>query len=55
MTVSTPALACPFTLAEDDRQMLLHGLDAIDLTLQHKDDLSGWFEHDMAARPWVYA
>jgi 3-isopropylmalate/(R)-2-methylmalate dehydratase small subunit len=55
MTVSMPALACPFTLAEDDRQMLLHGLDSIDLTLQHRDELSAWFERDMDTRPWVYA
>jgi 3-isopropylmalate/(R)-2-methylmalate dehydratase small subunit len=54
MEVTAAALSFPFTLAEDDRQMLLHGLDAIDLTLQHKADLSAWLNQDRSARPWVY-
>lgn len=55
MEVRTPIRAFAFSLGEDDRQMLLHGLDAIDLTLQHRADLSVWFEQDMNARPWIYA
>ena len=45
----------PFTLAEDDRQMLLHGLDAIDLTLRHRPEIDRWLASDRAARPWIYA
>lgn len=54
MQVSAPPLSFTFALAEDDRQMLLHGLDAIDLTMQHASELSAWFASDRAARPWVY-
>jgi 3-isopropylmalate/(R)-2-methylmalate dehydratase small subunit len=55
MKVTAPTLSFPFQLAEDDRQMLLHGLDAVDLTLHHKAELTAWFDRDRAARPWVYA
>lgn len=55
MQVSTPTLSFAFTLAEDERQMLLHGLDAVDLTLRHKKEIAAWLAADHAARPWVYA
>jgi len=55
MAVTTASQRFPFTLAEDDRQMLLHGLDAIDLTFRHQPQIAAWLKQDRAARPWVYA
>ncbi len=55
MAVSTPTLSFGFALPEDDRQMLLHGLDAIDLTLRHRDEIAAFLRRDIDARPWVYA
>jgi 3-isopropylmalate/(R)-2-methylmalate dehydratase small subunit len=34
--------------------MLLEGLDAIDLTLKHRDATAAWQARDRAARPWIY-
>ncbi len=53
MTVQGDGGTFPFTLAEDDRQMLLHGLDAIALTLRHEPELAAWRAADRAARPWI--
>lgn len=53
MAVSTPSLWYGFTLPEDDRQMLLDGLDAIDLTLRHRDEIAAFLRRDTGARPWV--
>ena len=53
MTVQGDGGTYPFTLAQDDRQMLLHGLDAIALTLRYAPELAAWREADRAARPWV--
>ena len=44
----------PFALAEDDRAMLLHGLNAITLTMRHEADIAAFLARDRAARPWVY-
>ena len=44
----------PFTLTEEHRLALLHGLDAIDLTLRHRDDIDAFVARDRAARPWVF-
>lgn len=44
----------PFHIDEEAKQMLLEGLDAIDLTLKHSDAISAWQAKDRAARPWVY-
>jgi 3-isopropylmalate/(R)-2-methylmalate dehydratase small subunit len=55
MEVATPSQRFPFTLGEDERQMLLHGLDAIDLTFRHQPQIAAWLKQDRAARPWVYA
>ena len=43
-----------FALSEEAGAMLQGGLDAIDLTLQQKDAISVWLEHDRAKRPWIY-
>lgn len=43
-----------FEIEPAARQMLLEGLDAIDLTLKHRDDIARWQARDRAARPWIY-
>ncbi len=43
-----------FDIAAEAKSMLLEGLDAIDLTLKHGNDISAWQAKDRAARPWVY-
>lgn len=43
-----------FDLDEESRAMLLEGLDAIDLSLKHKDEIAHFHVADRAARPWVY-
>jgi 3-isopropylmalate/(R)-2-methylmalate dehydratase small subunit len=52
--LSIPGRFRPFHLDEESRAMLLHGLDAIDLTLQHATAVSDWQSQDRKARPWVY-
>ena len=34
--------------------MLFEGLDAVDLTLKHRDAITAWQDGDRAARPWIY-
>jgi 3-isopropylmalate/(R)-2-methylmalate dehydratase small subunit len=55
LVVSAPG-AGPFTFAMDaeSREMLREGLDAIDLTLKHRDAIAAFHERDRAARPWIY-
>lgn len=43
-----------FAIDPGARTMLREGLDAIDLTLKHRDAIAAWTAHDRAARPWVY-
>jgi 3-isopropylmalate/(R)-2-methylmalate dehydratase small subunit len=49
------ALRHPFTLDAEARDMLLEGLDAIDLTLKHRADIEAFLARDRAARPWIHA
>ena len=44
----------PFSLEPEAHEMLTHGLDAIDLTLQQSPAIAAWTAADRAARPWVY-
>lgn len=44
----------PFTFDAESRDMLLEGLDAIDLTLKHRADIDAFLARDRAARPWIY-
>jgi len=54
MTVTAPdATAFRFTLDEDRRHRLLHGLDDIALTLQHADDIRAFEERLRRERPWM--
>jgi len=48
------ALRHPFKLDAESRDMLLEGLDAIDLTLKHRADIDAFLAADRAARPWIY-
>lgn len=43
-----------FSLDDEARAMLVEGLDAIDLTLKHGDEIAAWQAADRAARPWIY-
>lgn len=44
----------PFELGDEQREMLLHGLDAIDLTLRWRDEIEAFRRADSARRPWIY-
>ena len=43
-----------FAIGAEDREMLLEGLDAIDLTLKHRDAITAFLAADRARRPWIY-
>lgn len=43
-----------FPIAEEAKEMLLEGLDAIDLTLKRSDDIARFIARDRAVRRWVY-
>ena len=55
MTVHNDDLSATFVLAEDNRQMLLHGLDPIALTQRQSGEIGAWIAADRTARPWVYS
>lgn len=48
------ALRHAFTLDAESRDMLLEGLDAIDLTLKHRADIIAFQAADRVARPWIH-
>lgn len=55
MEVSAPACgAWTFGLNPEARAMLLEGLDAIDLTLHRRDEISAFRDADRTRRPWAY-
>ena len=43
-----------FELDSEAKQMLLEGLDAIDLTLRQREAIERFLERDAAMRPWIY-
>jgi 3-isopropylmalate/(R)-2-methylmalate dehydratase small subunit len=43
-----------FHIDEDDKMMLLEGLDPIALTMKHRNVIAGWQAQDRAKRPWIY-
>jgi 3-isopropylmalate/(R)-2-methylmalate dehydratase small subunit len=43
-----------FDLDAESRDMLIEGLDAIDLTLKHKKEIDIFLDRDRAERPWIY-
>lgn len=44
----------PFLIEAEARDMLLEGLDAIDLTLKSRAAIAAWTHADRTARPWIY-
>lgn len=52
--VSDGADTHAFAIDPEPREMLLEGLDAIDLTLKQRPSIDAWTEADRVARPWVY-
>jgi len=43
-----------FDLDTESREMLLEGLDAIDLTFKNKREIEAFIARDRAERPWIY-
>jgi len=43
-----------FEIEPEAREMLLEGLDAIDLTLKHRPAIEAFWDADRVARPWIY-
>jgi 3-isopropylmalate/(R)-2-methylmalate dehydratase small subunit len=43
-----------FEIEPEARDMLLEGLDAIDLTMKHRPAIEAYWRTDRGARPWVY-
>jgi 3-isopropylmalate/(R)-2-methylmalate dehydratase small subunit len=46
--------ATPFSMDAEAREMLLEGLDAIDLTLKRRGEIDAFRDRDRARRPWIY-
>lgn len=53
-TVRADGQGWPFAIDPEAREMLLQGLDAIDLTLTQRQHIDCWTAADRKARPWVY-
>jgi 3-isopropylmalate/(R)-2-methylmalate dehydratase small subunit len=43
-----------FVIDPESREMLLEGLDAIDLTLKQRGAIEAFTAADRALRPWIY-
>jgi len=55
MQVSAPdGQVHDFPIEPEAREMLLEGLDAIDLTFKQRDAIEGFLARDRAERPWIY-
>lgn len=53
-TVNCDGTTHSFDIDAEAKQMLAHGLDAIDLTLTQAGAIQEWLNADKPARPWVY-
>jgi len=53
-TVTRGDIVHSFEIEPEPREMLLGGLDVIDLTLKSAPAIADWTANDRAARPWVY-
>jgi 3-isopropylmalate/(R)-2-methylmalate dehydratase small subunit len=51
---STTGKTWKFTISREARDMLLHGIDAIDETLKLRDKIAAFRASDKLRRPWVY-
>jgi 3-isopropylmalate/(R)-2-methylmalate dehydratase small subunit len=55
MQMTTPdGSTIAFDLDAEPREMLLEGLDIIDLTLKRRDEIASFRSADREARPWAY-
>lgn len=55
MTVtSSDKSKASFALGTEAREMLLHGLDGIDLTFRFQDKIAAMVAADQTSRPWIY-
>jgi 3-isopropylmalate/(R)-2-methylmalate dehydratase small subunit len=52
--IAPDGAAHTFTLAEEAREMLLEGLDAIDLTLKRQGEITAFIAADRQRRGWAY-
>lgn len=52
--VTCGARTWSFTIDAETKEMLLEGLDAIDLSLKSLPAIDAWTQADRTARPWVY-
>lgn len=53
-TVTVDGTVHHFAIDIEAKEMLAHGLDAIDLSLTQADAIDAWTAADKQARPWVY-
>ncbi len=54
MVISPRGREIPFEIDARRRQAMLDGLDAIGITLAHKDRIAVWQARDHTDRPWVW-
>jgi 3-isopropylmalate/(R)-2-methylmalate dehydratase small subunit len=54
-SVSTGSLRYGFEIEDEAKQMLLEGLDAIDLTLKQRGVIDAFLRCDRSERPWIYS
>lgn len=55
LTVVGPEdFAAGFSMDDEAREMLIHGLDGIELTLRSRPAIDAFIARDRALRPWVY-
>lgn len=52
--IISPAGRHAFAIDVEARDMLLEGLDAIELTFKHGSAIEAWTNRDRTDRPWVY-
>jgi len=54
LTVRAGEASWSFTLADEPREMLMEGLDAIELPLKRRQEITAFRAADAERRPWVY-
>jgi len=54
VTLAQAGLVFAFAAPETLRQMLLQGVDEIDMTLARRAQIDAWRAHDRQRRPWAY-
>ncbi len=52
--IAPDGMAHAFPIADEAKEMLLDGLDAIDLTLKRRAEIDGFIAADRTRRAWVY-